>query len=209
MNTAPARFPQHLVEQVRQNPGRAGLLAVLLLVMGVLWTRALLSGRGAAVPAAAEASGVSQLSPAGPPARQIPEATRRLQEWLRTPLVSASRNLFAIKLDYFPRAVAAAPQQSATPPATGFWDQLAKSMASRADEQRARRILVDNLKAAAAKLDLQSTMLGGNVPRALINGTIVGEGDVVEGFRILKIEARRVIVEREGVKFEVLFSVSR
>ncbi len=46
-------------------------------------------------------------------------------------------------------------------------------------------------------------------PKAVVNDKTVGEGSVVEGFRILKIEANRIIVEREGVKLEVLFNLDR
>jgi hypothetical protein len=48
-------------------------------------------------------------------------------------------------------------------------------------------------------------------PKAVLNGELVGIGDVVAStagearttFRVLKIEARRIIVEREGIKLAV------
>jgi hypothetical protein len=40
-------------------------------------------------------------------------------------------------------------------------------------------------------------------PRAVINGELVGEGDVVAEFRVLKIEARRIVIEREGIRLEI------
>jgi hypothetical protein len=43
----------------------------------------------------------------------------------------------------------------------------------------------------------------GAKPKAVIDGALVGEGDVVAQFRVLKIEARRIIVEREGIKLEI------
>ena len=51
-------------------------------------------------------------------------------------------------------------------------------------------------------MKLQSTMMGPQ-PKALVNGELVGEGDVVAAFRVLKIEARRIIVEREGIRLEI------
>ena len=45
-------------------------------------------------------------------------------------------------------------------------------------------------------------MMGAS-PKALINGQLVGEGEVVAGFRVLKIEARRMIIEREGIQLEI------
>jgi hypothetical protein len=42
--------------------------------------------------------------------------------------------------------------------------------------------------------------------KAMVNGTLVEEGDTVSGFKILKIEARRMVVEREGIRLEVYFN---
>ena len=38
----------------------------------------------------------------------------------------------------------------------------------------------------------------------MINGKLIAEGDVVASFRVLKIEPRRIIVEREGIRLEIL-----
>ncbi len=51
----------------------------------------------------------------------------------------------------------------------------------------------------------------GTRPKAVINGDLVGEGDLVASgtgrartqFRVLKIEPRRIIVEREGIRLEI------
>jgi len=43
----------------------------------------------------------------------------------------------------------------------------------------------------------------GASPKALVNGQLVGVGDVVASFRVCKIEARRIVVEREGIKLEI------
>jgi hypothetical protein len=37
----------------------------------------------------------------------------------------------------------------------------------------------------------------------MVNGDLVGEGSVVANFRIVSIEARRIIVEREGIRLEI------
>jgi len=54
-------------------------------------------------------------------------------------------------------------------------------------------------------MQIASTFMGGGDgrPKALIDGVLVGEGEVVAGFRVLKIEPRRVIFEREGIRLEV------
>ena len=76
-------------------------------------------------------------------------------------------------------------------------------MSSRADQQEQRQILIDNVRIAAASLKLQTTIMGAH-RGAMVNGTMVREGDSVSGFRVLSIEARQVIVEREGVKLALL-----
>jgi hypothetical protein len=51
----------------------------------------------------------------------------------------------------------------------------------------------------------------GATPKAVVDGELVGEGDLVATksgesrieFRVLKIEARRIIVEREGIKLVI------
>jgi hypothetical protein len=57
---------------------------------------------------------------------------------------------------------------------------------------------------------LQTTLMSAK-PRAVVNGAMVKEGDVIAcgpvdnrtEFRVSKIEARRIIVEREGIKLEI------
>ncbi|MBV8779989.1 MAG: hypothetical protein JO353_01200, partial [Phycisphaerae bacterium] len=48
----------------------------------------------------------------------------------------------------------------------------------------------------------QSTMLGAS-PRAMVNGTLVAEGESIGGFHLLKIEAHGIVVEQQGVVLEV------
>jgi hypothetical protein len=61
---------------------------------------------------------------------------------------------------------------------------------------------VDNVRIAAEALKLESTIVG-PTPGAIVNGQMVREGSNIAGFRVLKIEPRQVVVEREGVKLAV------
>ena len=63
--------------------------------------------------------------------------------------------------------------------------------------------MLANYQAEAAKLRLDSIMWG-TQPKAMIDGKLVAEGDVVALFRVLKIEPRRIIVEREGIRLAIL-----
>jgi hypothetical protein len=43
----------------------------------------------------------------------------------------------------------------------------------------------------------------GPQPKAMIEGKLVNEGEVAAGFRVLKIEPRRITIEREGIVLEI------
>jgi len=113
-----------------------------------------------------------------------------------------SRNIFEVKLDYYPMDAAGARQDSRTIDDPTFWEKLAKSIDAQADQQHKREYLIQNLRQQAGQLQLTSTVMGSK-PRAMINGAMVGEGEVVAQFRVLRIEARAVTVEREGIKLVV------
>jgi hypothetical protein len=132
-------------------------------------------------------------------------AAESLREWTDGPINDAHRNLFLVKLEYFAKEGSAEAPRSRES-GQGFWDELAKSLTVKADQEKARRILIGNLQAQASKLNLQSTVMSGGSTKAMVNGTLVEEGDTVSGFKILKIEARRMVVEREGIRLEVYFN---
>jgi hypothetical protein len=199
-----------LLRRVRSEPKKAAALAVLLALMGMMWAKVLLwSGAGPAPASAATSASID-----GSDTRnlahsrvsvQLSGAADALRDWLDSPINVAERNLFHVKLEYFAR------EGSVEAPRTrengqGFWDELAKSLAMKADQEKAKRILIGNLQAQASKLNLQSTVMSNGSTKAMVNGTLVEEGDTVSGFKILKIEARRMVVEREGIRLEVYFN---
>jgi hypothetical protein len=79
---------------------------------------------------------------------------------------------------------------------------LEKSLSLQADQRGKRASLVASLKLDADQVRPQSTMMGTS-PRAMINGTLVAEGEEIESFRVLKIEPRGIIVEREGIRLAI------
>jgi hypothetical protein len=78
-------------------------------------------------------------------------------------------------------------------------------MAIKADQLKEHRARVESLRAQAARLKVQSTLMGAS-PKALVDGRLVGIGDVVASFRVTRIEARRIVVEREGIMFGLRFN---
>jgi hypothetical protein len=215
------RLADTLVRQAKADPKKATTLAVLVTVMAVMWYRVMSGGAGGPssasayqVPGAFGASTAFGAAPGTPtsadaaarPTRSA-AAIAALQEWaLRRPIAPLSRNLFVVNYDLFPTDGARPPETAVrVDRGDGFWDQLAKSMAARADQIKEHRARVETLRAEAARLKVQSTLMGAS-PKALVNGRLVGVGDVVASFRVTRIEARRIVVEREGIKFGLRFN---
>jgi hypothetical protein len=207
----PRNLWQKIARAVRNDPKKACILTVLVAILVLLQIRLQMSkSEGtaratAAVSLTSTSSGTSQNS--GGTGRSADAATA-LRSWMDAPSVPLGRNLFAVNLERFPQDGSRTNTSDST--VVGFWDELAKSMTSRADVRKERQILVENLTQQASQMRLQSTVMGAT-PKAVIDGDLVSEGDVVAcgsgesrtTFRVLKIEPRRIIVEREGIKLEI------
>jgi len=188
---------------VRASPGKSSTLIGLALIMAIAWIRVLVGGHTGPAPAQAATTAVApaaESSVESPIPHQFADSGPSLQQWARLPVRPLTRNPFVVQLDYFP-ADGSKTDDSASS-AVGYWNLISKSMSSRADQQEQRQVLIDNVRLAAESLKLDSTIMGAN-PGAMVNGQMVREGSVVDGFRVLKIESRQMIVEREGVKLAV------
>jgi hypothetical protein len=194
---------ESMLRQVKAEPKKAAALALLIAVLLGMWAKIFLFGDPR--PATAGPLTGERIKTPTPYtlSQQLSPASRSLLEWTKKPITGTKRNLFAIKLDYFP--VDGTRPIFTGDDADGFWDQLAKSLAAKADQEKAKGILLENLRLQASRLDLQSLGVFNGIPKAMVNGTIVQEGDTIEGFRIVQIETKRIVVEREGVKLQVIF----
>lgn len=202
VQTETSRMEQ-LLAKFKESPGKSSMVTGLAVILVIAWVRLLAGGKTG--PAIAQA--FSAHSPAAVKTDEldnpIPEATdfgSGLRRWAQQPVRPLARNPFAIPLDNYPRDGA---QENVETIGSGYWDLVKKSMSARADQQEQRQILMDNVRIAAGALRLQSTIMGAR-PAAMLNGEMVREGSVVAGFRVLRIEARQVIVEREGVKLALI-----
>jgi hypothetical protein len=191
------------VETAAKDPKKTGLLFLLVLLFVVLAVRTLGSGKGRpqAAGAAVARGGAGNRGFASQGKRAV-TVNPRLQRWAEAPVRPLSRNLFTVRLDYFPVEGPRNGANLSRQGDDGFWVKLEKSLVLQADQRDKRENQVANYKAQAAQLKLQSTIMGPQ-PKALVNGELVGEGDVVASFRVLRIEARRVIIEREGIRLEI------
>ena len=188
------------------DPKKTGLLSVLMIVLVVVVGRMAMNGRSG--PSAANASSsfkgtATDSSRAGASSasqRNTSAISGALRKWSEGSVPPLSRNLFTVRIEYFPvndsRTAELAPGEE------GFWSRMEKSFRVQADQKDKRDNLVENFKAQAAQLKIESIMLGPQ-PRAMVNGNLVAEGSVVAEFRVLKIEPRRIVVEREGIKLAI------
>lgn len=190
-------------------PKKSAVLALLLATLAFLVIRQMVVAP-AGMPAPAAAAGVSRGGSAGAAvgtsaekgglAARSGNATSPVLAWLDSPPAPLTRNLFAVRTELFPTEN---PASAATEPnRRGFWDEVAKSLLDHADQQERKQRLLNDLQAQASALQVTSVLMGPQ-PRAVINGELVGEGDVVAAFRVLKIEARRIVIEREGIRLEI------
>lgn len=205
----PATLWARLLGAVRRDPHKAGILTALVAILLVLQVRLQMNrGEGpsqasaaaeqpdnARASARADGTGVSG-------SINSQDSSDAMRQWLSEPSAPLARNIFAVDLDHYPQDGSNRPVQIVPVKNQGFWDELAKSMAFRADARKERQILMENLQQQANQLRLQSTLMT-TPPKAVIDGEMVGEGDVVASFRVLKIEPRRIEVEREGIKLEI------
>jgi hypothetical protein len=204
-------FIKKVIDAARKDPQKAGILTVLVAILVVLQVRLALKDKGGPNRATAASVTTTADNPtAGRTSAARNETRNALQAWLDQPSENINRNLFAVNLDKFPQD--SGKITSGTARSALFWDDLAKSMSQQADVKKERRVLYENLAQQASQLRLQSTMMGAT-PKAVINGELVREGDAVVcgasgtepgvTFRVLKIEARRIMIEREGIKLEI------
>jgi len=196
-------------EALKRDPKRTGVLGLLSAVLLVLIGRAILGNNATPATAVASSPVVSARTASTDPALRPSgknEQSAAVQRWLSSSPAKIDRNLFAIKLDYYPQ-----PSGKGLPRVGKSATDDDKSAVQEADVLKEWAARSEAAQLQARQLKLQSTMMSA-VPQALISGQMVKEGDVVAStpgessgnFRVLKIEPRRIIVERDGIKLEIL-----
>ena len=189
----PLSIKQRVRKAIAADPKKSSLMGVLAVIMVFLWIR-----MGSNGPAAATASFIRRsVAAIADPLSQFPRApsSNPVLDWLAEPRRPVDRNLFAVHLDYYARAADHGGVADSS-------EDPEKSASEAADQNRERQILLENLQTQAAKLKLQTTVMG-PTPSALVNGELVRAGDTVEGFKVVKIEPRRIVVEQDGVVLEI------
>jgi len=113
---------------------------------------------------------------------------------------TVARDLFSTSAwDQFPSVVPAEQGHTEGEPSAesspGFLVQLGMRLEERKEARRQAMLAV---REEAQALELQSTMTG-QVKAAYISGRLVHEGDTIAGFSVVRIEDRRVILEKSAV----------
>lgn len=168
-----------LMRRELSNPRKLAIIAVLLSAAMLLWGRLLLKQvprTATAEPGAVEVVAVSE--PAGSPAEAapLPVVYVDLPEHLPRDLFSfgAEGGGWATKINSGPMQEKLVPKRS---------DEHLRSAA---------------VRKAAEQLELQSVVTG-EQPRAVINGRLFAPGDVCDGFTLIEVARRHVLLEQNGV----------
>lgn len=202
-------------------PGnRKRLVPLLLAIVAVgIAVRDLAFSNGAPAAATAAAHGTDY----APGAEAAPQGWARspAQEWLDQPFEPVTRNIFTAapteSVERAPRS--ASPPKSPQNLTDGIQQRVAvpPALVPRVEASSAPKPVTLRGSAPARgdreqarQIRLQSTLMGAR-PTALINGRTVREGDVVAHgsgasratFRVLRIEARGITLEREGIRFDI------
>lgn len=218
MSASSNSFMDKLPEPIRRDPKKSAVLAGLAVVLAVLGVRQF-TGTAAPAKARAALSGTNLATERSTPdisakSREAgnpqQDAGERVAQWLGMPIKALDRNLFESKLENFQRLDSVLADHAAVVADELFWEQLAKSLTSQADQKKQKLIRSENLQLAASSLRLQTTLMGSS-PKALIDGRMVRAGDMVEAtlagvsvnFHVLRIEARSVVIENDGVQIEL------
>jgi len=159
------------------DPRKAGVLAVLFLIMVVVYVR-LFTRESGPEPAAAAATGTPAAVPVPAPAEAstvLPPIPVRIRP--DRPLVrELTRDPFLVELDRFapdPEAIAAQPGKSPAGPQTR----------PAPPEQ---------------EFQLKSTITG-SLPMAWVNGRILQPGDEIDGFVLERVEEGRVVLRKNSL----------
>ena len=182
-----------LKSELLRDKKKAVILGVLVLVGAILGVRAICVSAGSspanaegavatsgAMPGVASDGSAAAAAPGAPNPRNLRDVRAR---------GTITRDLFTPKLDGFPLVQ----QPKPTPVVT-----VATTQPVDAEEIRAAGI-----RDAAGGLLLQSTIISSGVPKAIINGQVVGLKDVIQGFEVVEVTAGACVVQQAGVRISL------
>lgn len=173
---------QDYIAELKASPLKATMVAVLAVTGLLLWGRLILKEvpRTAAAVDELTLAQWEEMRSGGPSAARLKSAAGRIHLTEPGPL---SRNLFALDPSRYRRTADVANGEDGEKYAPG----------STEEEVRAAVL------SAAAGLEFTS-VIEGEEPVVIINRKLLHPGDTVDGFTVLRLNARSVILEKQGVK---------
>jgi len=186
-----ATFKKRLLAEVARDKKKAIILGLLLLTAAYFIGKLFLAGGPQSVTAAPLPSGISAESVEPDTGMiKLPDLS---QDKADAPKTSITRDIFKANPKVFPPVAIA--------DSTG--DNGPKVIkASQDDRQAALKELKEKIRKEGLALNLEST-IGGVRPMAIINGSVLGPGGVINGFRIVKIDSLACVVEKEGIQLSL------
>ncbi len=168
-----------LLLELKRDKKRAAALLVLAVVGAIVFGRLLLKKSR---PSTAEAASTVRATSEGAASEPPWESTGRehkADDYITRLDATIRRDIFAPPERYFPL-----PEAPKKPP---------KAVSSKQDLQK------ENAWKDAASMTLESTILS-RTPKAIIDGQLVEIGDVLKGFRVVRISSRSVTLQRDRVR---------
>ena len=196
----PANSAHNVSKAFKTHPAKYAVLGALMLTMAGLWFKIIfLAPASVSAKPAGNSQNASNLASKDKP--MLSASRKQFFEWRRqnssplrvTSLKSSTNDSPMIPTRRFPERTK-----------RFFGNKLAKSMDYRTDQEIARKNLVESLRKQAHSLRPKAILSVNGSQTALIDGSLANEGDLINGFRIVRIQEDRLIVEREGVRLEVL-----
>ena len=207
---------KNMLETIKQqflaDKKKSAALSTLLCVLIVVMVRAFVSGGGSvpetavALQPVASAPPVNQairpvLEKIAPPAQALPPPPVAKAEVPQRRTVVTSGLQRTLHRDFFMTdewtkypLEASQIERVKTSSGPDFWSSVAGAMRQYG---RQRREEAETLSKELSELQLQSTLTG-TEPLAYISGHLVRPGEVFSGFSVLRIEERRVVLEKYG-----------
>ena len=178
-----------LKAEFKYHPKKAVILGVLVLILTGLSVRVLVQPRGPARANAAIGPSARVPAPAAPEA--APTASKKRGAATSQPEIASKRVKPVLVRDLFTADGAYFPAHRRTKPV---------KVVQRVDDGLARQKAQERaIRAQAQALTLQSTMVG-REPTAIVNGEVLGVGDVIDGFRVVQITTRSCTLEKMNLR---------
>ena len=211
-------WKRRLSDQLQRDKKKTALLVVLLVTAGTIGGR-LVASKAFPSPAKAKAapedsraerllpdlSMTGAFSPSSPRAPGAPraDAAARREEYLARLDRAITRDLFKPSPELFPPSgddrVASRRSAEDARASQPSWSRQAEAWIEKARRaRRAKAARAEAVRAQAAALELQSTMVGPSAS-ALINGQVLRKSDWINGFRVKSIGADSCVVTKDGV----------